>query len=205
MEATNNFQTDSQPNQVPSMGQGNSKGKKPIILILIIVCLVLVGAVAAFLLLGEDDAVDTDPTQDAQELDITDIDPEDVNIIEGSESGLNEELEDAFKLSEEFPQDLPLSGGTLTTSTSDSINHSAQISVVASLQEAREWYSSALTENGWEITDVSEYSPEEMIDIDVVEMTFEKADEERIGDLAITANPYTSTVNIHIREVLMTF
>lgn len=179
--------------------------KKSIAPILVILCLLLVGGVAAFLLLGDEDVVDTDPTEEAQGFDMDEIDPEDINVIEGSESGLNDELEDAFKLSEEFPQDLPLSGGTLTIAISDSINHSAQISVVASLEEAREWYTTALTDDGWEITDVSEYSPEEMIEIDIVEMTFEKADEGRTGDLAITANPYTSTVNIHIREILMSY
>ena len=190
------------------------EGKKPNVLVFVIVGILVLGGAAAFFLLGGDDSVETDPTVSTQEIDI--------EVIEGSESGLNDELEDSFRLSDGFPSDLPLSGGTLTISTSDSINHSAQISVIASLQEAREWYSNALIENGWEIAEISEYdipldgpggvppenSPnEEYIPEDnlfnIIEMTFEKMDGERKGDLTITANPYSSTVNVHIREILM--
>ena len=224
MEEIKNSEVNSQP--IPVQTQEEKKPKNTLFIILILVFILLIGGVAAFFLLGEEEDVevaDTETPTEFQEDIVRDIQPEDVTVIEGTQLGLNDELEDDFKLPENFPQDLPLSGGTLIIVSSDSLNHNAQITVRASLSEAQEWYTSALTQNGWDITEVIDYSPMDMLEeedympgeaereilemegFDIVEMTFEKADEGRRGDLTITAVPYSQTVNVSIREILANF
>lgn len=121
-------------------------------------------------------------------------------LKKSTEQGLDGELESSDILSEEFPNDLPLSGGKLTASSHDDRRIVAELDVDATVGDIKEWYVEALRDEGWEITSQSETEPIE--GFVSVEVSFQSADGERTGDLKIEQIPYTQIPHVTIRELL---
>lgn len=142
---------------------------------------------------------ESDTTEDSQDYS-EDEDEDDSFLKKSTEQGLDEELESSDMLTEKFPEDIPLSGGKITSSSYTDSRIIAELDVDATVKETKEWYVDALRDGGWEITKQSESEPTE--GWTTIDISFESTDGERRGDIKIELNPYTPIPHVRIRELL---
>ena len=69
--------------------------------------------------------------------------------------GLNDSLERTDVINEDFPSEIPLSGGKVITSSDSGLDISVEIEVNTTGQEALDWYVNKLNEEGWTVTNQS--------------------------------------------------
>ena len=69
--------------------------------------------------------------------------------------GLNDSLEKTDVINEDFPSEIPLSGGKVITSSDSGLDISVEIEVNNPPQDVYDWYLNKLNEEGWTVTNQS--------------------------------------------------
>ena len=117
-----------------------------------------------------------------------------------TEEGVDGDLEKEDLITDRFPQDIPISGGIVTSSSYDNWSIEVNLDIDSSVEEILEWYANALEEEGWEIT--SRSSQEAMEGWVSGSLQFAKEDEDRTGRLNADTNPYQEVTSVRLRETL---
>lgn len=93
------------------------------------------------------------PFETEEDEDLPLVETEDGVFFEKrTESGLDDELENRAIILESFPMEIPLSGGTVISSSDSGLDASVEIEVNATAQETLDWYINTFSQPGWEVT-----------------------------------------------------
>jgi hypothetical protein len=125
-----------------------------------------------------------------------DVDYEQESVLP-TDPKVDEELEGRKLITNDFPEDIPLSGGKVTGSASDEWNIKVEISTGSTLDEVFDWYVEKLEESGWEIT-----SRSKQMDM-YGQISFEKDD--RKGDVKLAFYPWVGNVSVEVREIVYSY
>jgi hypothetical protein len=117
-----------------------------------------------------------------------------------TEEGLNGELLRRDLILDTFPEDIPLSGGIVKSSSHDELSVQVELDVDTTIQEALDWFEERLIEEGWEITMKEFEQGEEGWDTGYI--NFRKINEDRRGTLNMDTNTYKQIVTVVITELL---
>ena len=121
-------------------------------------------------------------------------------FAKSTEEAVDGELERSDLVTDRFPEDIPLPGGLVTSSSYDNLSIEVKVDIDSTVEEIMNWFEEALIEEGWEITARS--SQESMEGWITGTMQFSKEDEERKGRIDLDKNPYQEVTNVRIRELL---
>jgi cytoskeletal protein RodZ len=194
--------------------QAPEKKKSNIILYIVlgIVALLVVAGIVAFFVVKGLFKKGVDYLQDSQDqieevVDDSNQEDEDENDSEdewqlekSTNNGVDDDLESEDMLTSKFPDDIPLSGGRVKSSSYDDLTIDAVLDVDNTVDEIKEWYVEALQENGWIITSQSQDEPLE--GWETVDISFESEDGERRGSVEITLADYQSIPTVTVTEIL---
>jgi hypothetical protein len=146
--------------------------------------------------------------QEIEDSDIEIIEDEDEDGEESwgfqksTDESVDGELEKEDLITDRFPEDIPVSGGIVTSSSYDDWNIEVNLDVDSTVEEILEWYANALEEEGWEITSRSSQESMEGWISGTLMFTKEDDEEERKGRLNADTNPYQEVTSIRLRETL---
>jgi hypothetical protein len=181
-------------------------------IVLGIVALLVVAGIVAFFVVKGLFKKGVDYLQDSQDqieevVDDSNQEDEDENDSEdewqlekSTNNGVDDDLESEDMLTSKFPDDIPLSGGRVKSSSYDDLTIDAVLDVDNTVDEIKEWYVEALQENGWIITSQSQDEPLE--GWETVDISFESEDGERRGSVEITLADYQSIPTVTVTEIL---
>lgn len=149
---------------------------------------------------GLETVIEEEYTEENEESETAEEENEEFLYKKSTEQGLDGDLESSDMLTDNFPEDIPLSGGKITASSRNDLKIVAELDVDATLEEVKQWYVDELRNEGWEISSQSESEPiEDWLSVDI---SFESVDGERRGDITIEQTPYTAIPHVRIRELL---
>lgn len=117
-----------------------------------------------------------------------------------TEEAIDGKLEKSNLITDNFPDDIPLPGGLVTSSSYDDYAVEVKIDINSTIEEIMDWYEDALIKKGWEITSKSSEQPYEGWETGSIK--FAKETEEREGRLDLDRNPYQQVTTIRVREIL---
>jgi adenylate kinase family enzyme len=117
-----------------------------------------------------------------------------------TEEGLDGELLRGDLILDTFPQDIPISGGIVKSSSRDELTVNIELDIDATVQEALDWYEEKLVEEGWEIT-VNEFE-QGGEGWDTGYINFRKVNDDRRGTINIDTNTYKQIITLIITELL---
>ncbi len=121
-------------------------------------------------------------------------------LEKSTDNGVDDALESEDMLTSKFPEDIPLSGGKVKSSSYDDLTIDVVLDIDNTVDEIKEWYVEALQENSWIITSQAQDEPLE--GWETVEISFESEDGERQGSVEIVFAEYQSIPTVTITEIL---
>jgi cytoskeletal protein RodZ len=199
-------------NNTEGKPQEKKKSKVVLYIVLGIVALLVVAGIVAFFVVKGLFKKGVDYLQDSQDqieevIDDSNEEGEDENDSEeewqlekSTENGVDDSLESKDMLTSKFPDDIPLSGGKVKSSSYDDLTIDVVLDIDNTVDEIKEWYVEALQENGWIITSQSQDEPLE--GWETVEISFESEDGERHGSIEIMLADYQTIPTVTVTEIL---
>lgn len=111
-------------------------------------------------------------------------------------------LEREYLVTEEFPKDIPLCGGMVTSSFLDESGYFIEtvIDTASSVEETYYWYMYQLKENGWEITYDDMFTYDDGTQAAVIEIELKGSS--RKGYVKIERLPSFEVSMVYLREML---
>ena len=146
---------------------------------------------------GKDNILETILDKEKVDLDINE-EEEDWFYEKSTEEKVDGKLENEEEINEEFPKDIPLSGGVVVSSAyNEGYSVEVAMEVNSSVGEITEWYDTKLKEAGWSAIIEGEEN-ESMEGYEEKSITFKNMEETRDGKVRITTSPYQDFSNVTI-------
>lgn len=181
------------------------KSKVLLYVILAILAFLLIGAILLFFVFKNifttvRDAVDDtqEDSQIEQEFEQEQTEDEEFMFEAETEEGVEGELESRSLIIDAWREDIPLSGGIVTSSQEGVNFYEVKLAIASSFDEVFDWYVEALREAGWTVTQ-QEKNPPIVEGFTNGKISF-SSDETR-GTIDIERTLYYQTTHVSIREL----
>ena len=135
---------------------------------------------------------------------IPDVEEDEPSFEDGEEElesdlpKVEDDMEDADLVSDRFPEDIPLSGGKVTSSSFDQWGVKVDLQTSSSVEDAYTWYEEALEDTDWVVTSKSRDDTSASIDFNNGEER--RSDDYRSGSVRINRYEWRDYAQITVRE-----